>query len=123
MTTQEEQIIECENSLVEAMKKSDINTLDKLLHDNLIFNAPNGQTITKEIDLENYRSGLMNIYNIEVCDRNIITINEDICNVALNIELQASYSVHKIDGRFRYLRVWYRSNTSWKVIAGSGIQI
>lgn len=40
--TQEEQIIKSEKRLLEAMKTSDINVLDELLHDNLIFNIPTG---------------------------------------------------------------------------------
>ena len=38
--TQEEQIIESETRLLNAMKASDINALDELLHADLIFNIP-----------------------------------------------------------------------------------
>jgi len=57
--TQDEQIIECEKRLLEALKNGDIQVLHELLHDNLIFNIPTGQTITKEMDIENHRSNLL----------------------------------------------------------------
>jgi Domain of unknown function (DUF4440) len=120
--TQEEQIIDCENSLLNAIKNTDINTLDGLLHDSLIFNIPTGQTITKEMDIENYRSGIMVVYDILATDQIIKTI-ENISTVVVTIHLKAKYADQIIDGKFRYLRVWKLFDNSWKVIAGSGFQI
>ena len=58
--TQEEHIIDSETRLLNAMKASDIEVLDELLHDDLIFNIPTGQTITKPMDIETM--GKMNVY-------------------------------------------------------------
>jgi hypothetical protein len=120
--TQEEQIIDCENRLLEAIKVGDIKILDELLHDSLIFNIPTGQTITKEMDIENYRSGIMTVYDISATDRTIKTI-ENIATVAVTVHLKAKYADQIIDGKFRYLRVWKLFYNSWKIIAGSGVQI
>ncbi len=120
--TQEEQIIECENRLLEAIKSGDINVLDELLHDNLIFNIPTGQTITKTMDIENYRSGVMTVYDISTTDR-IILIIDNISTVAVTVHLKAKYADQIIDGKFRYLRVWKLFDRSWKIFAGSGFQI
>ncbi|HXS38257.1 MAG TPA: nuclear transport factor 2 family protein [Flavipsychrobacter sp.] len=120
--TQEEQIIDCENRLLDAMKIGDIKVLDELLHDDLIFNIPTGQTITKAIDIENYRSGIMTVYDISTTDQIIKTI-ENNSIVAVTIYLKVKYAGQVIDGKFRYLRVWGLFNNSWKVIAGSGFQI
>ncbi len=115
--TQEEQIIECENRLLDAIRNSDINTLDNLLHDSLIFNIPTGQ-----MDIENYRSGMMTVYSISASDQIIKTI-ENISTVATIVHLNAKYADQIIDGKFRYLRVWKLFGSSWKIIAGSGFQI
>ena len=120
--TQDEQIIECEKRLLEALKTGDIQVLDELLHDNLIFNIPTGQTITKEMDIENYRSGIMTVYDILTTDRTIKT-TENISTVVVTVYLKAKYADQIIDGKFRYLRVWKLSNNSWSVIAGCGFQI
>jgi hypothetical protein len=42
-----EEIIESENKLIQGIKTSDIELLDKFLHDDLLFLAPNGQAVTK----------------------------------------------------------------------------
>ena len=57
----EEEIIEIENKLIDGIKTSDIELLDKILHDDLLFIAPNGQTVTKEMDLASHRSGEMEV--------------------------------------------------------------
>jgi hypothetical protein len=120
--TQDEQIIECESRLLEALKTGNIKVLDELLHDNLIFNIPTGLTITKAMDIDNYRSGILKIFEILTTDQIIKSI-DDISTVAVTLDLKAKYADQIIDGKFRYLRVWKLFGNSWKVIAGSGFQI
>ena len=120
--TQEEQIIKCEISLLEAMKLGDITVLEELLHDDLIFNIPTGQTITKAMDIENYRLGILTVYEVLATDQ-IITTIKDISIVAATLHLKAKYADQLVDGKFGYLRVWKEFNNSWKVIAGSSFQI
>jgi ketosteroid isomerase-like protein len=120
--TPQEQIFECEEQLLEAIKASNIDALEALLHDNLIFNIPTGQTITKSIDIENYKSGIMTVSEMVATDQ-IIKIVDEIATVAVTIHLKAKYANQMIDGKFRYLRVWKRFDNSWKVIAGSGFLI
>ncbi|WP_231634864.1 nuclear transport factor 2 family protein [Pedobacter sp. PACM 27299] len=45
-------ILNLENQLYDAMKSSNVEMLDKLLHNDLLFIVPSGETITKEMDLE-----------------------------------------------------------------------
>lgn len=120
--TQDEQIIECERRLLEALKTGELKILDELLHDNLIFNIPTGLTITKEMDIDNYRSGVMTVSEILITEQIIKSIG-DISTVAMTLNLKAKYKGQMIDGKFKYLRVWKLIDNSWKVIAGSGFQI
>jgi hypothetical protein len=57
-------IEEQEQRLVEAMKASNIEELDVLLADDLIFTGHTGALFTKENDLDAHRSGSINIYSI-----------------------------------------------------------
>ena len=120
--TQDEQIIACEIRLLEAIKTGDIDVLEELLHDRLIFNIPTGQTITKSMNIENYRLGIMTVDDISVTNQ-IITTIDNISTVAVTVDLKGKYGDQIIAGKFRYLRVWKLFNNSWKIIAGSGIQI
>lgn len=120
--TQTDQIIESEKRLIEAMKNSDIKTLDELLYDNLVFIIPTGQIITKSMDLENYQSGSMIISEIVATEQSIKAI-DDISTVTLTLFLKGKYEGQIIDGKYKYLRVWKLFDNSWKVIAGSVIPI
>ena len=120
--TPEQQIIDCENRLLDAMNFGNIDELDELLHESLIFNIPTGQTITKEMDIDNYRSGIMTVYAISTSNQ-LIKIIDNVATVATTIDLKAKYADQNIDGKFRYLRVWKQFGSTWKIIAGSGFQI
>jgi ketosteroid isomerase-like protein len=120
--TQNGLILDYENRLLNAMRASDIKSLDELLHDDLIFNIPTGQTITKSMDIENYQSGIMKVSEIIAIDQTIQSF-DGVYTVAVTLHLKAKYADQMVDGKFRYLRVWKLFGNSWKVIAGSGFQI
>jgi hypothetical protein len=83
------------------MRTSNIFVLDELLYDNMLFNIPIGQTITKEMDIRNYRLGIRTIYSISTTDQ----IIENTSTVAVTVHLNAKYSDQIINDSFRYLRV------------------
>jgi len=113
-------IVNAEIELLTAIKNSDVLALDKILHDDLLFNLPTGQTITKEFDLNTYRSGKMNIHALEASDQ-IINIIGDTAVVAVIISLKGAFDNNPINGVFRYIRVWKQFSEGLKVIAGSCI--
>ena len=122
MMTIEDQIILLEEELLSAMKAGDIAVLEQLIHDDLVFNIPNGLTISKSIDLETYSSGVMKIFDIEITERTIKSL-DDCSIVAVTVNLKAKYGDQVIDGTYKYLRVWKLFGKSWKIIAGSGFRI
>ncbi len=117
-TIHQAQIVASEKDLLEAMKTSNAELLDKLLHDDLLFNGPTGETATKAMDLNNYRSGNINLHTVESSDLMLRMIGDNAV-VAVTVEIQGSYLGQEIDGKFRYLRVWKLFGDNWKVIAGS----
>jgi hypothetical protein len=117
-----ETIVNAEIELLTAIKTADVAALDKLLHDDLLFNLPDGQTITKEFDLETYRSGKVKIETLEAADQ-IINIIEDTAVVSVIILLKGTYDNNPIANSFRYIRVWKQFGESLKVIAGSCVAL
>jgi len=115
-------IIDAENELLNAIKIANVLSLDQLLHDDLLFNLPDGQTITKEFDLNAYRSGKMKIDLLEVSDR-IINVIDDSAVVCVTVLLKGTYENQPLDGSFRYVRVWKKFDDSLKVIAGSCVAL
>lgn len=117
-----ETVIDAEIELLTAIKNSDVLVLEKMLHDDLLFNLPDGQTITKAFDLETYRSGKMKIDFLEASDQ-IINVIDDSAVVAVTISLKGLYETTPINGLFKYIRVWKQFENNLKVIAGSCIQL
>ncbi len=117
-----EAVVNAEIELLAAIKNADVSALEKILHDDLLFNLPDGNTITKEFDLASYRSGKMKVDAIEALDQ-IITLFDDTAVVAVTVALKGSFDATPINGVFRYIRVWKQFDENLRVIAGSCIQL
>jgi len=74
----EQKVKEAENLLLQAMNKSDIEMLDQLLHDDLLFVLPNGEVITKEMDLDTHKSGKLILEEITSSIDSINLIEENV---------------------------------------------
>jgi ketosteroid isomerase-like protein len=118
----EAEIVARETALLRAVTTNDVALLDDLLHDDLLFNGPDGQTGTKAQDLANYRSGGIHLRRAEASDRLVHAIGDDVV-VAVTVTLEGSYLGVRADGRYRYLRVWKRFGGAWRVIAGSVVAL
>ncbi len=118
----EQQIIALEKKLLDAFANRDPQTIDELLHDNSLFVYPNGQSVTKQMVMDNYRSGNLALSDITSNDL-IINFIDDTAIVSVNLYLQGKYFDQIIRSRFRYLRVWELFNNGWEVIAVSGVPI
>lgn len=117
-----ESIISMEKEILEAMLNSDIEKLNELIHKDLLFNIPSGQTITKDLDLENYRSGNMKLEDI-TASKQLINVIGDTAVVSVTITMKGKFINNILDGEYRINRVWKMIENNWKVIAGSSIQL
>jgi ketosteroid isomerase-like protein len=117
-----EQIIAHESRLLNAIKASDVSTLDELLHDDLLFITPGGQAITKAMDLDAHRSGSMVVDEI-LPDLEHINVIGDTAVVTLTLDTKGKMLGQPIAGKFRYIRVWKLFGDRWKVIGGSCTQL
>lgn len=112
------QIEKAESELCKAMLESDMFLLDLLIHDDLLFVIPDGSVVTKEMDLESYRSGNMKVSDMSVQYADISIIG-DSATVIADVEMEGTFMGQMIDGDYRFLRVWKLFGREWKVIGGS----
>src|SRR5690606_4339145 len=100
----------------------DTEVLDNLLHADLIFIIPSGQTITKEMDLQTYREGNLKVEEIipKVEELNIIA---DLAVIVLQIDLKGAYNNESLEAKYRYIRFWKNFPEGIKVVGGSGMAI
>lgn len=116
------EILALEDKLYTAIKESNIQALDELLYDDLLFITPMGDVITKEIDLKTYSDGALKIQELipEVEQLNIV---DDLAIIVLIMELKGSYNGETFEAKYRYIRFWKEFSDGIKVVGGSGSQI
>ena len=116
------EILDLENKLYQAIKNNNTEVLEELLHDDLLFIIPSGETITKQMDLKTYLEGDLKITELtpNVEQLNII---DDLAIITLQLELKGSYKNNPFEGKFRYIRFWKSFTSGIKVVGGSGRNI
>ncbi len=112
----EAEIVACEQQLYKAQLSSDVALLQELLADEVVFVAPSGEIITKQMDLELHRSGGMKVTSLEPQELEIRTLNNAAVAIA-KIFLAGSFQGESFSGSFRYTRVWHHTDKGWRIIA------
>jgi hypothetical protein len=118
MAISKDDIIEIENKLIEGIKTSNAEFLDTILHDDLLFIAPNGQTITKQIDLASHKAGEMIVEHL-VPTFEEVKIFGNTATVIVVYDTKGTMLGTPIQGQFRYIRIWQLFGDGLKVIGGS----
>lgn len=116
------EIIEQENKLYTAITDSNIDMLEELLHDDLLFIIPSGEVITKEIDLQTYRNGKLKVNKINA-QIEALNIIEDMAVITLLMDLKGSYNAETFETTYRYIRFWKKFKDGIKIVGGSGVAV
>ena len=112
------QIQEYEERLRVAMLRSDLDELDVLIHDDLLFVGPGGGIHTKADDLQLHRSGAQRMcqadwHSVEVRSYGMT------CITAVTAQLSGTFMGEPFSGLFRYVRTWMQQDGGWRVVGGS----
>jgi hypothetical protein len=111
-------IADLEEKLLDGFKRTDLNILDLLFADGMLFHDQYGNVLDKEMDLDAYRSGMIKITKINVSKREI-RVFESIVIVSASLFIKGSYSNILLNGKYQWLRVWGKVREDWKVISAS----
>lgn len=107
-----------EQRLVDAISQSDVAFLDGVLHGDLLAMAPNGDIITKGMDLASHRTGEMVVDELRASIEEVHIIG-DTAVVTVVYDTKGKMLGQPIAGKFKYLRVWKKFDDRLKVIAAS----
>lgn len=113
-----------EETLRTAMLTGDVESLDRLLDDDLLFVAPNGELARKSDDLDNYRSGHQSIHRHVPRDLVIALHGEDVAVSSVVVELAGELRGEAFAGTVRYTRTWRRASSgAWRIIGGAVVGV
>ena len=97
-----------EDRLLKAIRENNVKELEILLHDDLVFLNPMGQVLTKDMDLENYKSGQIAIETLQPSEQRVSLIG-DTAVITVKIRLKGKgFPVYKKEGEFGDLYVTYQ---------------
>jgi len=102
-----------------AQLSADVEALDTLISDDLLFAGPDGQLGTKAQDLEAHRSGLVRFVEHEPEELRVRRVGNDAALVSLKARLAVEVAGTLIRGTHRYTRLWAREGSEWRVVGGS----
>ncbi|MCU0760531.1 MAG: nuclear transport factor 2 family protein [Steroidobacteraceae bacterium] len=114
----EAEIERLEERLRTAMESSHVAELDALIDDRLVFIGPDGLAYDKEDDLGLHRSGEQRLASVELRQLKV-EVHGATAVAVVEADLQGVFKGEAFAGRYRYLRVWSRTEDGWRIIAGS----
>src|SRR4051812_3204396 len=112
------EIVTLEAALRTAQLAADVDALDRLIADELLFTGPDGQLATKAQDLAAHRSGTLRIREHVPTELRIRRLGPDAAIVALRTRLTVDLQGSTITGTYRYTRIWAREQAQWRVAGG-----
>lgn len=111
-----------EAALRAAMLTNDVDALDTLLDDDLVFTVPTGQVIAKHDDLSVHRAKLLRLDALDIHEMGTKMIGEMILTTTKAM-LAGRFDGAAFNGLFAYTRLWRRLGSDWRVVAGHASQI
>ena len=115
--TVENQIINIEERLRQAMLASNVSVLNELLAPEIIITNHLGQLLEKQDDLAAHESGLIKIIELKPSEQHI-QIHGEVAIVSVRMQIMGSYDGNPANGDFRFTRVWaISSGGNWYIVA------
>ncbi|AEI65256.1 nuclear transport factor 2 family protein [Corallococcus macrosporus] len=111
----EEDIQAAEAALRQAMLSSDVDTLDALLSDDLLFINHAGQLFDKEADLAPHRSGALRLTRLDFTEQQMRYLSAGAV-VVVRASVSGEFQGARFEGDFRYTRVWQLVDDAPQVI-------
>ncbi|KFX28561.1 nuclear transport factor 2 family protein [Ralstonia solanacearum] len=111
-----------EAALRTAMLANDVEALDPLLDDDLVFTAPDGQVLSKDDDLSAHRAKLLRLERLDLHETRAHAVGEMILTTTKAV-LAGDFAGAPIGGTFAYTRLWRRSGARWRIVAGHAAKV
>ncbi len=109
---------DAETRMLAAMLTSDVDALDALIADELVFTLPDGSSTGKQADLEAHRTGATRFERLDVQERNSHR-EGDSGTTETRVHAVVLWQGARIESALTYRRTWRLIDGDWQVVAGS----
>lgn len=110
-----EEIVHAEKQLQQAMVNNDVQALEQLIHDDLVFIDAKGNVQRKRDDIDSHASGAVVQTAVEFVEEPVIQFYGESAIVAVKAHVQGK----PLEAFCRYLRVWLFQDERWQIISGA----
>jgi ketosteroid isomerase-like protein len=114
-----EEIMHVEGQLQQAMMKNDVQALERLLHDDLVFTFYTGTIAGKQEDLASHASHMLQLTELAFVEPPVMRLYGETAIVVVKAHLKGTFQGTPIDSFYRYLRVWLFQEERWQIVAGN----
>lgn len=111
-----ETIARCEEELRAAMLAGDVEALERLLAEDMIFVDQLGVRRSREDDIAAHRSGLLELSSLDFRGDRYIRSHGDVASVVVTADVAGTYGGAAFFGTFAYLRLWEQEGDPWQII-------
>src|SRR6266567_9159304 len=114
-----DEIREVERQLQQAMVKNDVQALERLIHDDLVFIDVEGNVQGKHDDIESHASGAVVQTAVEFVEEPVMQLHGENAIVAVKAYVQVQLQRKHVEAHCSYLRVWLFQDERWQIISGA----
>lgn len=114
-----EEILHVEEQLQQAMLNNDVQTLERLIHDELKFIGLAGNVQGKQADLDSHAARELQLTELAFVETAAPRFYGDTAIVIVKAHMQGTFLGTPFDGFYRYLRVWLFEEGRWQIVAGN----
>jgi ketosteroid isomerase-like protein len=114
-----EEILHVERQLQQAMVKNDVQALEQLLYDELLFTDFTGTVVGKRDDIESHASGAISLTALDFVEAPVTRLYGETAVVAVKAHVKGTFQGTPFAGFYRYLRVWIFQEDRWQIVAGN----
>jgi len=106
-----------EAALRQAQLSNDVESLERLLDDALVFTGPDGAIYGKADDLHAHRQRWLRLSRLEPSDERVQRFGP-IAVVSVRMEMAGTFKGEPFAGPYRYTRIWCARPDGWRIVAG-----
>jgi ketosteroid isomerase-like protein len=113
------EIRDVELQLQQAMVKNDVQALERLIHDDLVFIDVEGNVQGKHDDIESHASGAVVQTAVEFVEEPVMQLHGETAVVAVKAYVKVQLQGKPVEALCRYLRVWLFQDKRWQILSGA----